>query len=188
MKGRVGRPPKKKKVATHVIHLKLFQEDHLEIERRLKATQRNRTDIIRGLVSAALRNERLAAVGKDEATVSVKLSQYEVVEKALAPMAEMLEKLSAQVNTLGESSNSTGQLAEYNLLNLLLLRTLVWDMQIRQMQKEQGIPPNVSEERLLKLATTMYPTVVRERGKLNQQSVEEIIRDFARQLTTPVKP
>ena len=187
MKGQVGRPPKKKKVSSYVIHIKLFQDDHLEIERRMKSTKRDRTDIIRGLISAALRYERLAAVGKDEATQSVKLSQWEVVQKALAPVVEVLERLTAQTNILMESSNSTGQLAEYNLLNLLLLRTLVWDMQIRNMQKEQGIPPNVSEERLLKLATTMYPTVVRERGKLNQQNVEEIIRDFARQLTTPAK-
>jgi hypothetical protein len=63
----------------------------------------------------------------------------------------------------------------------------VWDTQIRQMQKEQGIPPEVSQRKLLELATEMYPSVVRERARLNQVSVEEIISQFARQLTAPEK-
>jgi hypothetical protein len=187
MNNKPGRPLKKRKVSTQVIHIKLFQDDHLDIERRMKATGRDRTDIVRGLVSAALLNERLAKVGKDEATQSVKLSQWEVVQKALGPVLESMEKLTAQVNDLTQRNNAVEQLAEYNLLNLLLLRVLVWDTQIRQMQKEQGIPPEVSQRKLLELATEMYPSVVRERARLNQVSVEEIISQFARQLTAPEK-
>lgn len=81
-----------RKLARQDRYTKLFAEDDKELLRVCASEGKTPGQLLRELVAQALRARRLRAAGKDESMASVREAQKEVIEEALKPIREALEK------------------------------------------------------------------------------------------------
>ena len=91
---RRGRQPK---TADIPITFKPFGQDFVAINSLAKAGSTQRPEIVRMLVSEALRERRLKAINKDEAMDAVVLAQKKAMAEVLAPFTEKLNTITSDL-------------------------------------------------------------------------------------------
>jgi hypothetical protein len=94
---RRGRHPK---TADIPIKFKPFRTDLITIDSLAKAGSVDRPAMVRMLVSEAIKNRNLKAVGKDEAMDEVVLAQKKAMADVLAPFMEKLNEVSTDLRRI----------------------------------------------------------------------------------------
>ncbi len=94
---RRGRQPK---TADIPIKFKPFRTDLVTIDSLAKAGSVDRPVIVRMLISEAIKNRNLKAVGKDEAMDAVVLAQKKVMADVMAPLMEKLNGVNTDLRRI----------------------------------------------------------------------------------------
>lgn len=87
-------------VSTVPIKVKPFITDFSAIETLAKAQGKDRPEIVRMLISEALKARRLKSVGKDEVLDDVVVAQKKAMMEVIAPLMERLDGLGGQMNRI----------------------------------------------------------------------------------------
>ncbi len=96
----VTKKRRKVNVSNVPIRFKPFKEDMPTIDNIAKSLGKERPEVVRFLVSEALKARRLKAVGKDETLDDIVDAQKKAVAAALSPVMEKLKGVSGQVTRL----------------------------------------------------------------------------------------
>lgn len=102
------------------IRFKPFKEDMTFIDNIAKSMGKDRPEVVRFLVSEALKARRLKAVGKDETLDGIVDVQKKAVAAALTPLLEKLDSVSKQMDRMdgrvADSFDQTGRQLNFVVL------------------------------------------------------------------------
>jgi hypothetical protein len=130
----ISKQNKRATVSTVPIKVKPFIGDFAAIETLAKAQGKERPEIVRMLISEALKTRRLKSVGKDEALDDVVDNQKKAMLSVLAPVIEKLESVSGQVSRLeGRVADEFDQSGRRINFILLCSRFIVFEMIVCRM-------------------------------------------------------
>jgi hypothetical protein len=96
----ISRSKKRATVSTVPIKFKPFISDFNSIDNLAKSMGKDRPEVVRILVSEALKARRLKSVGRDETLEDVVMAQKKAMTDVLVPMLERLNRVEGQITRL----------------------------------------------------------------------------------------
>ncbi|OLE51293.1 MAG: hypothetical protein AUG51_24030 [Acidobacteria bacterium 13_1_20CM_3_53_8] len=135
---------KKRAISKNNISSLLYVDNEKEIRDRSRAREGSHSEIVRNLVSEALRARHLKEYGKDETMWNVREAQRRVVGEGIVPLVDLLEEqkryvealasgireeylvIQERLKTIETNSSFLVRAADRILQNMVFVRALIW--------------------------------------------------------------